>query len=74
MVQIRYTLEKSKDCKYCFKWDTKKNECEIGKENCYYILCNRGGFRGKKMCGGCAYGRVRPCVGYCLKKLMKEKI
>ena len=38
MSEIRYASDKPKDCKFCYYWNSRKKDCSLGKENCYYIL------------------------------------
>ena len=69
---VRYAEEKPKDCRYCYWWGGRKKGCELGEENCYYILPSEKPKK-KSSCDGCPYGRVNPCIGYCMKEIMHGK-
>ena len=38
MSNIRYAADKPKQCKFCYYWGGRSKGCELGEENCYYIL------------------------------------
>ena len=38
MSEIKYAEDKPKDCKYCYWWGGRKKGCQLGVENCYYII------------------------------------
>ena len=63
-----YAPEKPADCRLCHFWHNRR--CTLGKENCYYLTSD--GPAPKSECDGCPYGRDRPCIGWCTKKLMRE--
>lgn len=69
MKATKYRRDKPKDCKYCFYWNKDLKVCVRGKEHCYYL-------RKKKMkkpqgtCTNCPYGRVYPCVSFCMKSVI----
>lgn len=65
-----YAEDKPKDCRYCYFWRGKRKGCELGVENCYYIIKVQP--KPKSECDGCPYGRVNPCIGWCTKKIMRE--
>lgn len=71
MSEIRYAAAKPKDCKYCYYWGGKNKGCELGEERCYYILPEKKEVK-KSPCDGCPYGRVNPCIGYCLRNIMSS--
>lgn len=72
MINVRYSSDKPKECKYCYFWAGKKKGCERGKENCYYILSEKAEADSERTCAGCPYGRDHPCIGFCLKKIMQK--
>ena len=72
MSEIRYAADKPKECKYCFFWGGKKKGCELGEERCYYILPEKKKAEPKSPCDGCPYGRVSPCIGYCLREIQQR--
>ena len=81
----RYADDKPRECRYCYFWKGKIKGCS--QEECYYLLpeenpalvdvpgnlpaqeISRNGGGG---CQGCPYGRHSPCIGYCLKKILRE--
>ena len=67
----RYAGDKPADCAYCYFWDRKKTACK--QAECYYLVKEGqppGGQNGE--CRGCPYGRHSPCIGYCLRKIIRE--
>ena len=72
MNEIRYAADKPKECKYCFFWGGKKKGCELGEAKCYYILPEKKKAEPKSPCDGCPYGRVNPCIGYCLREIQQR--
>lgn len=67
----RYVVGKPADCAYCYFWDRKKRAC--AQKECYYVAKGKqetGGQTGE--CQGCPYGRIFPCIGYCLQKIIRE--
>ena len=71
MNEVRYASDKPKECKYCYFWEGKKKGCMLGEARCYYILPNPKKEKPKSPCDGCPYCNPNPCIGYCLKKIMK---
>lgn len=69
---IRYAEDKPKSCEYCYWWDPKKKACELGTENCYYLLPEKKKRKAVSPCEGCPYGRNNPCIGFCMKKLLGQ--
>ena len=65
-----YAPEKPDDCGLCFFWNSTQSECSLGRDNCYYLI--REAPKVKSECDGCPYGRDRPCIGWCTKKIMQE--
>ena len=65
-----YAEDKPKDCQYCYWWSPQKKSCILTKERCYYLI--KAPEPKKTPCTGCSYGRVEPCIGYCLKKIMGQ--
>ena len=61
-----YAADKPADCRSCHFWRNEK--CSLGQHNCYYLISAEP--KPKSECDGCPYGRDRPCIGWCTKKLM----
>lgn len=72
MSELRYAADKPKECRFCYYWSGKNKCCELGKENCYYLLPDKKPAKEKSDYDGCPYGRVNPCIGYCLRNIMQE--
>lgn len=72
MSEIRYAADKPKDCRYCYYWGGRNKGCELGEKNCYYILPDKKAEKKKSACDGCPYGKVSPCIGFCLRSIMQE--
>ena len=81
----RYAADRPGDCKHCYFWKGKRKGCS--QEECYYLLPNESpasvdvsenplpqefSANGGGGCQGCPYGRHSPCIGYCLKKILRE--
>ena len=73
MSEVRYAADKPKECKYCYFWEGKKKGCQLGAERCYYILPPEEEKKKKSPCDGCPYGRVSPCIGYCLREIQQNR-
>lgn len=73
MSEVRYAADKPKECKYCYFWEGKKNGCQLGEERCYYLLPPEKEKKKKSPCDGCPYGRVSPCIGYCLREIQQNR-
>lgn len=69
MSKTLYAAEKPSDCRQCRFWH-KNTGCTLGKANCYYLISVAP--QPKSECDGCPYGRDRPCIGWCTKKIMRE--
>lgn len=67
---VEYAAEKPRDCRYCYFWKDCKTGCILGPENCYYIV--KAPEREPSPCDGCPYGRDRPCIGWCTKKILGQ--
>ena len=65
-----YADDKPKNCRFCYWWDLRKKSCILTEERCYYRISKPE--RGKGACAGCPYGIGRPCVGYCMRKLLGQ--
>lgn len=72
--KTRYAADKPKDCRYCYFWEGKKKGCKLGEDQCYYILPEKKPEKKKSPCDGCPYGRVSPCIGYCIRQLQGKKV
>lgn len=73
MSEVRYAADKPKECKYCYFWEGKKKGCQLGEERCYYLLPPEKEKKKKSPCDGCPYGRVSPCIGYCLREIQQKR-
>lgn len=73
MSEKKYASDKPKNCRYCYWWGGRNKGCELGKENCYYLLPDEAPKKPKSRCDSCPYGRVHPCIGYCLIDIMARK-
>ncbi len=70
---VNYAPDKPSDCRNCFLWQSNKKGCKVGKDNCYYLIPdNNTSMQKKDSCMGCPYGRVNPCIGFCMKKIMRK--
>lgn len=67
-----YAMDKPKDCRYCYYWQSEEKGCLLGEKNCYYLL-RPGKNKKKNPCDGCPYGRINPCVGFCMKEILKKR-
>lgn len=67
MSEIQYSPDKPKDCKYCY-WYEKRKSCIYG-EHCYYEIKPEPK---KSPCDGCSYAVPVPCIGYCMKEVIKS--
>ena len=70
MQEEMYAPEKPSDCSLCHFWNSTQSRCSLGRDNCYYLI--REAPKVKSECDGCPYGRDRPCIGWCTKKIMQE--
>ena len=59
--------------KFCFNWGGRSKCCKLGEENCYYILPEKKKAKKTSPCDGCPYGRINPCIGYCLRNILQQK-
>lgn len=68
----RYASDKPVSCKYCYFWGGRKKGCEL--KECYYLLPEEEPEEtaAESACSRCPYGKVTPCIGYCLVKIMRE--
>lgn len=71
-VSRQYAEDKPVSCDYCYFQIPGKNVCELDK--CFYLLPENRPEpeKGAEGCGGCPYGRIRPCIGFCMEKLLME--
>ncbi|MCD8150049.1 MAG: hypothetical protein LUE92_10945 [Clostridiales bacterium] len=63
----KYSEDKPKDCAYCYFWLGKRKGC--GLDSCFYLEEEDGQ---EDSCRDCPYGRVSPCIGYCIRKVLLE--
>ncbi len=72
--EMRFASDRPKSCEYCYWWQGRKKGCQLGGENeCYYRLSDKPDPKRMSECDGCPYGRVSPCIGFCIKKLREEQ-
>lgn len=71
-VHARYAEDKPKSCDYCYFKSPASGACEL--DACFYLLAETGLEPEKdgEGCTGCPYGRNRPCIGFCMQKLLME--
>lgn len=65
-----YLPDKPKNCQQCYFWKKRKQCCGLGENNCYYSAVKTKNV--KTECDGCPYGRDHPCIGFYMKKVMRE--
>ncbi len=70
MQQKKYADDKPRSCEYCFFWEKKKKDCILRKENCYYLISIPP--KKKNDCDDCPYGRNKPCIGWCTKRILDK--
>lgn len=70
--KVRYATDKPKECKKCFWWDPMIKGCKLGEKNCYYILPDKKPIEKTNPCMGCPYGKNGPCIGFCMRNLLKK--
>ncbi|MCD8249308.1 MAG: hypothetical protein LUC60_05595 [Lachnospiraceae bacterium] len=69
--KVKYAEDKPKDCTYCYFWLGGRKGCRI--DTCFYLEeSEEDGADPDESCEGCPYGRDAPCIGYCLRKIMRE--
>lgn len=77
----RYWYDLPLSCRYCYFWDPKTMSCTRGGgPSCAYLVSEELYIpksddlpkRKKSVCETCPYGRREPCIGVCMKKLLKE--
>ena len=71
-VNARYAEDKPWSCDYCYFQSPTTGTCEL--EACYYLLPETGTEQeeAREGCAGCPYDRNRPCIGFCMQKLLME--
>lgn len=71
-VNVRYAEDKPWSCDYCYFQSPTAGTCEL--EACYYLLPETGTEQeeAREGCAGCPYDRNRPCIGFCMQKLLME--
>ncbi len=70
MYGTKFSEYKPKECRYCYFWCGKNKCCFLGKENCYYETVEEA--TEKSECDDCPYGRHSPCIGWCMKKVLRK--
>ncbi len=66
-VKERYSEDKPKDCAYCYFWK-RRGGCRL--KVCYYL--EKVKEADGESCNDCPYGRFYPCIGYCLREIIRE--
>lgn len=71
---VKYWNDKPYECCYCWFWLQKAQECELGKNNCYYRLdYDRSQLNSTENCSTCCYTQDGICVSAtCYQKLYAE--
>ena len=72
MKNPKYTKDKPKECRYCYWWSKYMKKCIRKKDECYYIQ-KKPKPKPREPCTGCPYGRVFPCVSFCMKSILKKQ-
>lgn len=67
-VHARYADDKPQNCDYCYFQSPVKRTCEL--DECFYMLPETGEIQ--EGCACCPYNRNRPCIGFCIRKLLAE--
>ena len=65
-----YEEDKPKDCRFCYWWGGNKKGCILTEERCYYLL--KPVEPKVTPCTGCPYGKHKPCIGWCTKKILGQ--
>lgn len=72
--KMRFAADRPKSCEYCHWWQGRMKGCGLGGEaECYYRLPDGPEGKERSECDGCPYGKASPCIGYCIKKIRKER-
>ncbi len=66
----QYAGDKPKSCDYCYFQSPVKGTC--GLDECFYLLPEMEPGSVGEGCACCPYGRDRPCIGFCMQKLLTE--
>ena len=69
MKKRKFSRHQPDQWRYCYFWAGKKTGCSL--EQCYYEE-DRKEENGHEDCRGCPYGRTKPCIGWCTKKILLE--
>lgn len=70
-----FSEDKPDNCTFCYFWSSRRKTCT--QDRCYYLLSVRGQSKEKIQsqdddCAVCPYGKHSPCIGYCIKKIIRE--
>lgn len=68
--EAHYSKDKPISCYFCYWWDGRNKGCGLPK--CDYLIKERPVNTDPYDCKTCPYGRDRPCIGYCIKKIKDE--
>ena len=63
----RYMDDMPYSCRYCYWWLDKAKDC--ARISCWYLLPEEPKREG---CAACPYGRIHPCIGYCIDELQRD--
>ena len=74
----KYEEDKPRDCRYCYYWGGRFKGC-LNKD-CWYLIplpakpkfTLNTGVLSELNCKTCAYGKITPCIGYCIAKIERE--
>lgn len=71
MYVAKYSKEKPVKCRDCL-FGTQKGKCILGPCNCYYVI--KVFEKKTDDCDRCPYKRKGPCVGWCTRRVLGQKI
>ena len=74
----KYEKDKPGDCRYCYYWARNTKTCR--REECWYLIPDPVVPEKKPErnsvpllnCSTCAYGRIEPCIGYCIARIERD--
>ena len=76
---VRHAEMERRECRLCLFFDPETKRCSIGMRDCVLTELQEGKKAGALQkipffpCSRCPYGQgARPCVSFCMKKLLKE--
>ena len=76
---ILVTEDLSKDrpaCELCYWWNEQRDACCLGPDNCAYLVWKKTDQKAREEngldCSDCPYKTSRPCVGVCMRNVLRE--